>query len=891
MKGNEDKMFKDTIALGNKNKGLIPRVKNWCSHIVIEDISGGLVAEMYKLPINLRISCPHATGAFKAMNFEWNAHNFIIDSCPACAFHNEVHKENFGREVIKEYQTHQEKLKKDENEEAQKKLELKEKVKSLIEKEKSKAEITELSILNLIQTISIDEDRKNVAKQILVASKLSPDFFGDIALDYLSLFFDDEDIGIEVLKATQNVLHSEKTLPSFSFYRLKSAIEKGRHIDEVAGVLKSAIKGNDISNYESLLKQIMDSLWYKRHIGDPYDCRPSYPNSISLLIETHEQAPDLLFNLLDERLKINDKTTRINTNYLLQGLIVADSDSVVPHCETIIKSLELEDDDYEESADAITCLTLSELYMSDQNTVMAQVDVLYPTLTEGAKAEFIYFFELVLLKDDLGCEFQEYAESIIEKLLQTIFAKESTKELRKEVLSVLEEVSKKRPTLLSNSFDSLVGCLVDQNKAYSTFNWYLHELKDSDGKISTFNPLQGKSYWEIELERMGIEQAIKKVELIVGNLISNDISSNIYHKIIETISNLDSSSDGLLKSKLIAVIRRSIKEPFQLAEQLPSIYNFLLDPNSKDVRYEAINFVTHLIEEYDQLVTHTIIDMIKVFMNDVDIGIRGKAIEAFGSVIEKFPNEVEEEQIQIILKSVVDSYVVIHKKAARLAYNIFPFLNEDQKLLLISRITALEKSYYVEKEYIFCEELVNILLFLTRKNTKMYSQIVHNYVAKYCDSKDYYTDADFIKKLTFIRSQNDEFNKVWLEQSLGFLFRTIPDYHNPSFDSRKALLTTIYIMPKQIIVDQLNIIKELILQKIQTGHFSDVFELFGVLAYFRQYKLLQELSSYFDKTVQKNKSNESAIEKNEKYGKIADLELRVWNQQIDKTFLNSLNRR
>lgn len=889
--GNDDKKLKDAIALGKKNKELIPRVKNWCSNVEIKDVSGGLVAEMYNLPISLRISCPHASGAFEAMNFEWNAHDFIIDNCQSCGFHNEVHNPNFGREVIEKYKERQERLKETKKEESQKRKKLKDQVEALIAKEKSNAEVTELSILNLIQSIQKDETRINTSKQILEASKLSPNFFGDIALDYLSLYLDDEEIGNEILLAIQNVLRTGKILSAFCLERLKGTIEKGVHIDEAAGVLNFVIAENDFSEYEPLLNQVLNSLWYKRQINDPYDSRPSYPNSISLLIEVHHRTPELLHKLLDERLKINDKTTRINTNYLLQELLIANANSIKPHCAAIIKSLDLEDDSYEDSADAITCLTIAELYRSDQKLVMNTTDSLFPKLTDGAKVEFIRFFKIVLLKEDFISESQQDAAGLVETLLGLVFAKGTIKELKEEVLSVLGDISTERPTLLSDSFDSLIGFLVDQFKASKTFHWYLSELEDPKGKISTFNPLQGRDYWDIQSEKMEIDQSINKAESIVEHLISNNIPKNGYEKVIDVISNLESSSDGFLKSKLIGIIRRSVKEPIQLAEQLPSIYNFLLDTESKEVRYEAINFVSHLIEKYDQLVTQTLIDIIKVFMNDVDRGVKGKAIETFGSVIKKFPKEVEGEQIQIVLKSVVDSYVVIHKRAAKLAYKIFPFLNESQKLILISGIATLEKSYNEEGNLSYCMELVDTLLFLTKENPKMYSGVVHNYVAKYCDSKDYYTDVDSIKKLSFIRSQNEEFNKVWLSQSLSFLFRTKPDYHNPSFDSRRDLFATMYRMPKHIMVDQLEEIKNLTMKKIENEDFPDVFELFGILSYFRLYGILQELSNFFETTVKKNKSTEFATSANELSARIADLELRVENQQFDKKFIHSLKNR
>lgn len=108
--GNDDKRLKDAIALGEKNKNLIPRVKNWCNHMEINNVSAGMIAEVYNLPISLQISCPHASDGFEAMNFEWIAGDFILANCRSCEFHQEVHKDNFGKDVINDYLKRQEEI-------------------------------------------------------------------------------------------------------------------------------------------------------------------------------------------------------------------------------------------------------------------------------------------------------------------------------------------------------------------------------------------------------------------------------------------------------------------------------------------------------------------------------------------------------------------------------------------------------------------------------------------------------------------------------------------------------------------------------------------------------------------------------------------------------------
>src|SRR5687767_13474773 len=100
--GNNNRQIERAIEMGRKNAKLIPEAKKWCSHLVVEDISGGMVHEMYRLPMNQNIRCPHTTNGSGGMNFEWIATDFILESCISCKYHNEVSPINFGRSVIAE---------------------------------------------------------------------------------------------------------------------------------------------------------------------------------------------------------------------------------------------------------------------------------------------------------------------------------------------------------------------------------------------------------------------------------------------------------------------------------------------------------------------------------------------------------------------------------------------------------------------------------------------------------------------------------------------------------------------------------------------------------------------------------------------------------------------
>lgn len=881
--GRTEKQIKEAVALGRKNKELIPRVKNWCSHIKIEDVSAGMIAEIYNLPLSLRISCPHASSSFEAMNFEWNANDFIRDNCQYCKFHKEIFDPNFGREVLNNLRRIKEEKEKREKEKNEKKQALKKQVDTLFVKNKTQSEITELSILNLIQSLGKDISRKKVALQLLESSKLSPTFFDTTALDYLCLYFDDKDVGKIILQTTENILKSGKLLSTFGLERLYSTVDTKLNIDEVSALIHCTIQKDKDFNYIPIVEKIIKSISYIRDFGMPHEDRQSYPKTISLLNTILLNDSAFLIKIIEEQLKIDNKVNRVNINFLLQDLIKTNADIVSQFCIEIITSLEFEDDGYGDSPDGITCTTLCELFIVNPKLVLDSIKKQFSYLSNGARIELIFFYE-ILFRDELLKKEDQNTSIIIKNLFEVILEKKKSIDLKETVLSLIERISRENPILLEEYFDPIVGLFVDQVKALETFKWYMQELEKPNGEISTFNPLQGKNYAEVDLERMKIEKLIRDTHSIIQNLITNNLPNNCYKNILKIISTLESSKEGILKSKLISVLNGSIKEKFYLGEILPSLHGFLLDIDSKDVRLEAIKFVRYLIEQHDQLITQTLIDLVKTFLNDLDVAVKGQSIETYGALIRMFPNQIEQSQIDLILNDILNPYIYIQKRAARLSYKIYPFLDTNQKTILIIGILSQEEYYFKNREFDYCKELIDILLFVTKEWPESYSNIVKTQVVKYCNSNDYYTAIDFFRKLTYIRSQNEEFNSIWLQQFFIFISRYKPDYNG--FDKREEMFNTVYQLPEEIVFEQLMMIKDFIIKRVDNKKFFDVVPVFGILAYFGFYDVLCDLSDYIVEKIEGNRSNQSILETNQLFHQISYFEKRISNGQIDKAYIN-----
>lgn len=885
---NTQKKIDEVKELGLKNKSLMPHVKNWCKHIEVTGYISGMVAEMYNLPTRVNISCDHAEGSMEAMNFEWTAGDFIIHHCRDCKFHSEVYSKNFGATILAEYYKNQETIRCKEQKYNAKKAELKNKIDLILSHKIGSVETTELSILKLIQKLFEHEVDEKTTEEIFEAAKLSPSYFSEFSMDCLSFFYDHEVYGIKVLIATLTILKYSNALPESSLDKLTDTIKRNINIDEAVQVLDIALTNKDVKNYSHLISKIISNLWYKRNIGDAYDLKITYPNVINFLVRVYNETSELVTSELVKRLKVNDKIVRINTNYLIQELILKNSSIVISLIELIIKSLELDDDDYEESADWLTCRTLGEFFKVNPQLVTIQIKKQYSTLSVGAKVEVINLYKLLVTENEYDRYHKDASkEEIIELLFDILNTKHLSKELKVAIIEATDYLSREIPLLLIGKLDVLIGVLISLLQELDTFLHYKKELDKPQSQISTFNPLVGKISWDIINDEQTLQNHIRNIKSSISHIISSD-NSKTYMKVITVLKELRSDLDGTLKSHLIEILKNSINSQLILSEFLPTIYNYILDVDSKPVRIEGLNFIIHLIEKYDVLITQTIIELIKVFMKDPDIGIRGKALIAYGALTKKFPEQIFDEDIELVIEYVTDRYVYIHKQAAKLSYKIYPFLNENHKVTLIIGLLSLEDYYFKEKDYSYCSELLNMLLYITKDIQTTFNAIVRNHIPRLCRNGSEYERLDILKKLYSITKEFKGYDELCLNECLEYLLSTNPDVRSMTSESRFELYDNFYTLSLASITNIGDTLYAFAKKIIDRNSFYDLFNLFSVLAYFNFHKLIVDLSEYYEENKSKFKSSKYVEENILEYKCISDVELAVKNSVLTKEFLEKL---
>jgi hypothetical protein len=301
-----------------------------------------------------------------------------------------------------------------------------------------------------------------------------------------------------------------------------------------------------------------------------------------------------------------------------------------------------------------------------------------------------------------------------------------------------------------------------------------------------------------------------------------------------------------------------------------------------------MKFMVVMIDKYPQTVTQTVIDTVKIFLNDPSVPVRVRALEAFREIMRHFPEQVDRDSINRVLSLHEDKYVAVHKTAAGLAHRLMPFVNDQEYSVLLSSLMNLEDHYFKKKDFDFCEDVVRALLYITKERPKVYGAVVTTILVKYCNCGDYYTDKKFIGHLTEITEESNQFHELWLAQAVPFLQKTKPDMYNRWSDERRRLFDHLYLEGHDMISRALEPISGFIKSRIKNDVFLDVFDMLAVLCFYGFNDSVYELSEYLAAHVPTTASNKGVHQMNRAIHRMIVTERKARSKQIDEAWLNVL---
>ncbi|HEY4064156.1 MAG TPA: hypothetical protein VGM30_19755 [Puia sp.] len=794
--GNKEKEFKEMVEMGHENARILQSVKDWCVHLDLTDISAGFISEIYGLPIRFRISCKHARGPIEGSFLSEVAQGFVVDSCRNCTFHEKLKDENFGQKVLVEYQKKIEEKNLALEAEREKSVEIREKIVELLSTKASKLSIPNLSILRLVNELDVETKALESSRQLLEASLVHAEFFSSEVIDAMSIHFSNEALGNTLLNAVVNITKVRRAISTFCVERVVELIFTRRHIESATALYGLLVDYSSLKDIVPVIRSVIVSLNYLMPLfnGGPGD--NNHEERERFIIQCLEADESLVTGIWIEYLSNVNKQTRINCCRLIDAVYSRHQTIGVTLFEPLMKSLDLPDDEYLESADHSACVTISKIMRTAESGMLNEFNRLWEEIGDDARQSALKIYELLAENLAFMRKHTAFSNGLINNTFKSILDKDLQEEVRTKAFDMLK-ILHTSGILPDNSFEIFLGCLCEILEEEKLFQFYREELKKGGEKISTFNRLRGMAYIDIHLEETRIESYKSNIIDLLCDDLGRD-PGDCYGKIESVFVSLDSKQNGPYKIELIKVFTRGLKGTFYVGQFIPHLYTALFDADDVNVRYAATDFMKNLFDKYPQLVTDVLIGVVDIFAEDLDTVLRGKAREIMGVIARSSSLQLNKEHILAIQKGYNDEKLFVLKKSVEATKYIIPFLTQDEVLYLSQLLINIESVYNNKEHKEFHHTVIVVLFEIGFLYPRLVPFLIKTYAIPQAESGDKGTAEYFVKALDRLKTKYPQFEDQWVNQLLTYLLKTGRDRYN-SFDGRNRYYSQLFATPRQVI--------------------------------------------------------------------------------------------
>jgi len=835
------KNIEEIKTIGLENIDLMPQIEKWCVHLAVQGYARGMVAEMYRVPNNVKLDCQHAAFPADWLRLSVIAEEFIAKNCINCTYHQVRSKPNYGEVVLAKLQKQKEDQFEKEKLQSDFAAKIKQETNTLIATGKAKANPTQLSILNLLVGLADEAQRSVTAAKLFAAALLDPSFFSSDALNVLLMYFDDEQAGADCIEAVCAVMAGRKYFPTDIFDFAKTRIGASRHFDKLSIVLNFYIDANNISEYTDTISTLITRLWYKRFIGEPANPERNFQNSEQLLIRLAKEAPEQLKTVFRQHLVVNEKNKRININLLIQRLTPELPEFMVELTPEIVRSLEFTDDQYEESADGVTLETIHVLFNQSALGTFACLNKEKVKLSVAAKA-LLPRLMIKLLGDRAFADNQpEITTSLVDELVADILNSNIPKEIKTEARHQLSYFITQRPELFQSRFDGFLGYLSKVAEEEALFKFYQEEIENKEpAERTTFNYLVGMDFYEIKNIEQEIHNRYRETKKIIGELCKVAPQQNL-PTVYSIIPEISSVKNEKYKKELITIVTDYGKDPAVLAGFIPQLYTHVLDPDSKNIRHTALMFLNKIFEKFPMLVTTSLWDLFNVFLEDKEPGIKGMALVILGTVADNYPERITAAHLKIHKNALYTNWAFVLNNAIEISTNLRPFMSDRERYDMTVLLIRIADIYSNEDDEAKLSSVIDQVLAFVADQPEALYKIPATFISPRVKTGDYYQAKEQLEKLWYLAKRTPEVYSLWLEGVLSFLIRF--PYNGGGQDDRLDFYFNMRHLDRKFIIAQESQFRELLaLPGTAIERQFEVAHVLSILGYFECYTLLKEVT-------------------------------------------------
>jgi hypothetical protein len=838
-KRNTDKMLQQTLEIGQRNKDLMPKIRNWCRHLEIKMESAGLVAEIYNVPAGtMSMSCAHASaGGTMSMYLSQVAADFITSNCRDCPHHEMVSLDNIGREILnKEVEVRSRRVAKAEQENSAK-LRLHELVSGDLTEALRREDITKRSVLELVLLLDDDSHSRDAAMKLVKAATVAAEFFTKDGIEVICSHFPDINHGQICMDALMQLGAKSGELPEIAFLAARACLEQMKNCNGACYLIGTYLQERGRSAERELVEAVLNAQWHGPAIFLTRTAPRSDGSEFALKVIAQKDVA-LVVDVLKRRLKATRKDVRFNAAHIVEALL--DDFPGLAQClvDPLIDSLELDDDIANGvSADGAACRVLAAIYVRHPDSTQERLDGGYRRLSEEGKEIILQTYRCIALavraSSSLGQEsvpaFEACISRIIGPLLGVVSGSAHPIDARVAASEVLKLIARHNSQALKEYFDGLLGALAN----------LVQESVLLDQKSVT-GTLEG-------LEKRGSQATYSKAISHVLDAINAVAVRNpqlALGRLKEIFANLDSSQPYLAsyKAELIAVYGQLGRDPKILPEVIPELYKPFVDFGSALVR--------------------------------------GAAVQAVGKILEKNPDALPQNMAELLAVYLSDSYVYVHKSAVKAVQHLEPSSREEINRIVVS-LLALDQ--YYDKEPYFRRDVLAALLHITRKDEHLRSAVTVPVIVKHSEMTDEYIAQDALTDFRRLLPRLPESLKiVFARLVLSFLGRTRRDsFNNEAFTERYQLFLALFDLPQEAIAKSLSQLLEAARAMAKLDPW-DSLRLVQLLSYFEMYDEAAGLAAEIQAAHEPTRRNEDTIREACILGNMARAELLIGSGMTDE---------
>lgn len=811
----EQRHIEKSVERGQRNAELLPKVEAWCKHLEVNMVSSGMLAEMYQLPIGrMDITCPHAAGGgIGAHDLHSVAAYFIPQNCRGCPHHEEISADNVGREILAEADAIEQRRANRDVSVDNAKLKLRGLVSGDLSKALQSESTTQQSILELVALLDDAEHHRDAADKLVLAAEIAPELFTELSREIIASHFPNPDHGRDCIACMRALGRREGRISEVAASAARQCLLEGKAGDDVCALLGDYVEtGGPVPPIE--IVEAIIAVQHHRNLFSNSDKVLDYTGSNYALRTIAARDLDALVTGLNRRLRINEKSPRIDAACIIRILLPSIPGLVQAMTEPLIESLELDDDHYEWSADAEACNTLAAIYRSHPVETQRRLTAAEEWTSDEVK-ELMFDVHLRLvfeLRREDKARLSENDEAClrvaIPELVRALNASARSAKARKRAAESLTSLARDFPELLLPMVDSFFGSLA---------TLAFEEKRTADEPPSP-DPMG-------RFERRAKIDDLAAVSKEVVELLEELCGSNpreILVRLEQIVPGLSSEEphEEILKCRLVSLYGPLGKIDETSAAILPALYRALMDFASVKIRGMAVRAAEHILGRSQQVLPENMIDVLILYLND--------------------------------------NYIFIHKSAVGAIEHVTPD-SLEQAFEIGQRLRLLYEVY--SQDEFFRREIVRACTRICGRNVKLIQRFALPMIFDLCKTEQESVAADALGELRSLLQKVPELAATFVEQVVAFLGRSHRDRFNRDwYSDRHQLFVSLFKQTRESVVGCAEKIKEAALAQAKDDPWEGL-QLVTILLHFELYQQAADTA----------RDIASAQPKTRKYDKIVEI--------------------